>query len=160
MRPADGGNRAWTGGPAFDRDYVWLLSEYDSRWHDRPNGVNFAFYNPDYFLINGKADPHPAGDTSTKVSLKAGQVALIRLINAGYLVQKVTLGGMPFELVASDGRPYDTPEAADEVTLAPGERYDLLVSAASPAKVTATVEYLNWYGQSVRGTAHVPVQFA
>ena len=35
VKPADGGNTAWTGGPAYSFDRVWVVSEMDKpRWND------------------------------------------------------------------------------------------------------------------------------
>lgn len=158
VMPADGSNRAWTGGPAFNLQKYWMLSEYDSVWHNSsPGSVNYSYYNPDYFLINGKADPDTQTDTKTAASFYLGQTLLIRLCNAGYLWQTVSLGGLSFQVIASDGRPLPAAETATSVTLAPGERYDLLVKPAAQGTYTARVDYLNWYGGAVRGSAHTTI---
>jgi manganese oxidase len=160
VKALNGVNRAWTGGPSYDKEYVWTLSEYDSVWHNSPEAsVNYSYYNPDYYLINGKASPASGTDSNTVISARKGQKVLLRLINAGYLIDEVNLGGLPFTVIASDGRPLST--SLTNVTkqkIAPGERYDLLLSLNSTGSWTADVKYLNWYGQAVRGTASTKIQ--
>ena len=56
VKAAGGANNAWTGGPAFDKDYTWVLSDVDKSWHDNiPSGGAIPTFEPDYFLVNGKA---------------------------------------------------------------------------------------------------------
>ncbi len=169
VMPADGSQRAWTGGPAFDKQYVWVLSEFDSAWHRAagmmggpPVGnVNFASYNPDYFLINGKADPETLSDASTAIVADRGQRVLVRLINMGYLNQRVSLGALLFRVIASDGRPLPRSYEASRIVLAPGERYDVLVAVPQePGVHTAQVDYLSLYDGSVLGVARTQIRVA
>lgn len=157
VKPADGSNRAWTGGPAYDLEKTWVLSEYDTAWHQNPFGVNWSYYNPNWFLINGKPDPDASSDPNSVISARKGQTVLLRLINMGYLIQRVNLGGISFSVITSDGRPLPSAQAATEWTIAPGERYDLLFTLNSTGTWNATVSYLNWYQQDVRGTAHTKI---
>jgi manganese oxidase len=158
VKAANGVNQAWTGGPTYDKEYVWVLSEYDSIWHNSPEGsINYSYYNPDYFLINGKANPQPSSDSNTAISARKDQKILIRIINAGYLVDEVNLGGHPFSVVASDGRPLPVPVNATSQTIAPGERYDLIVNLQSKGSWNPEVSYLNSYGQTVRGKANTKI---
>ncbi len=119
--------------------------------------VNWSYYHPDWFLINGKADPDAAGDPDAAISARVGQTVLLRLINMGYLIQQVSLGGLSFQVIASDGRPLPAPQAATEWTVAPGERYDLLFALETTGTWNATVRYLNWYQGDIRGTAHTTI---
>lgn len=158
VKAANGLNQAWTGGPSYNKEYVWVLSEYDSKWHNSLEGsVNYSYYNPDYFLINGKANPDPSGDPNTALTARKNQTFLIRLINAGYLVAVVTLGGLPFRVIASDGRPLPSPVTVTSQTIAPGERYDLLITFGSIGNWLAEVKYLNWYNQTLRGKANTKI---
>lgn len=157
IKPPDGSNRAWAGGPAYDLEATWVLSEFDTAWHSNPDGVNLSQYNPNYYLINGRANPDPSSDPNTQISAKVGQTVLLRLINMGYLINRVSLGGISFQVIASDGRPLPSPQTATEWTIAPGERYDLLFTLTTPGTWTATVNYLNWYQQDARGTANTTI---
>ena len=134
------------------------MSEYDSKWHNSMEGsVNYSYYNPDYFLINGKANPDPSSDPKTAVTARKNQTVLVRLINAGYLVAVVSLGGLPFKVVASDGRPLPSTVTTTSQIIAPGERYDLLVTFSSTGNWLAEVKYLNWYNQTLRGKANTKI---
>jgi FtsP/CotA-like multicopper oxidase with cupredoxin domain len=158
VKAANGVNQAWTGGPSYDKEYVWVLSEYDSVWHNSPEGsVNYSYYNPDYFLINGKANPTTSSDSKTVITAKKNQTILLRLINAGYLIDTVSLGGLPFKVIASDGRPLASPVTVTQQKIAPGERYDLLATLSKTGNWTAEVQYLNWYGQTVKGKAYTKI---
>ncbi len=56
VRSAGGVKTAWTGGPSFNKDYKWLMSEVDSVWHFHipkhdtlADTVNIPKYIPNYF---------------------------------------------------------------------------------------------------------------
>ena len=61
VKAANGVQTAWTGGPAFDKEVHWLMTELDSSWHFNVpshdpivDTVNIPPYLPTYFLVNGK----------------------------------------------------------------------------------------------------------
>ncbi len=157
VMPADGSNRAWTGGPAFDKQYVWILSEFDSQWHSTRYKSNFAYFNPDYFLLNGKDGFEPISTADAAITCRAGETVLLRLIHAGYLIAQVSLGGQIPTVIASDGRPLVAAQTAPVVEMAAGERYDLLLTPTVPGTYLARVDYLDWYDRTVRGTARTTV---
>jgi len=33
VKAKDGANQAWTGGPAYDKEYTFVLNEIDPTWH-------------------------------------------------------------------------------------------------------------------------------
>ncbi|PLT31140.1 multicopper oxidase family protein [Peribacillus deserti] len=80
-----------------------------------------------YYTINGKLDPE-----IPPIQVKKGGKYLIRLINAGSEVHTFHTHGHHFKIVASDGRDYPEPITKDSVTIGPGERYDLLLTADNP----------------------------
>ena len=84
---AGGVNQAWTGGPAFDFQRTWVVSEMDKpRWNDVAGSggtVNTAVYKPNYFLINGKGGFDGMGDANTRIDGTVGQTALVRIVNPG-----------------------------------------------------------------------------
>lgn len=157
VMPADGSNRAWTGGPAFDKQYLWTLSEFDSRWHESRFKSNYAYFDADYFLINGKDGFEPITAEDTAITCRAGETVLLRLVHAGYLIARVSLEGMPITVVASDGRPLPSPRTPQTVEIASGERYDVLFTPTSPGVYGARVDYLDWYTRAVRGVARTTV---
>jgi hypothetical protein len=106
----------------FDKEYIILLSNIDSNWHN--NVLNSKFYNsinykPDYWLINGRAFPHtlyPHPQTKkdkkqpntdqinyeSYVHIKYGQKVLLRIINMGYQVVPWHVHGWSFSVAGKD----------------------------------------------------------
>lgn len=85
---------------------------------------------PNYFTINGKSFP-----STETISVKRGQRVLLRLVGAGQFVHPMHLHGTDFQIVAKDGHPVSgTPQSADVVQVAPGERIDIAFTATEPGK--------------------------
>ena len=158
VRPPDGStNKAWTDGPVFDKEYIWHLHTFDSSWHYGPHvsGSRTVRYRPDYFMINGRDGDATLTDPTTAVTAAAGERVLVRASNVGYLPALVGLGGLTFDVIASDGRPLPAPISTVEQMVAPGERYAppaLPRSLLGPEKV-ALVDYYDIRLQKVLGTA-------
>lgn len=165
VRPPDGSaTTAWEGGPSFDREYIWHLHTFDSGWHDIGgggppiSGPETVRHHPDYFMINGRDGANTSSDPTTAISAAAGQKVLIRTTNVGYQPALVRLGGLVFEVIASDGRPLRSPVSTDEQLVAPGERFDLLLTLPGGADSIATVDYFDVRLREILGTANTTVQ--
>lgn len=131
VMPSDGSDRAWNGGPAFDRQVTMVLSEIDPVWHSAIHDrkpFDRTDFHPRYWLINGKAAPDTMYDLATVVKGEVGEKVLVRLVNAGYQWHAMHMHGFHFDVIASDGRPLPAPWTKDTISIAPGERYDLLVT--------------------------------
>ena len=163
VRPPDGSpTRAWAGGPTFDREYVWHLHTYDSSWHSqhgpRTSGPGTVRHHPDYFMINGRDDGNTFADPTTAVTAAAGEKVLIRATNVGYQPALVQLGGLEFEVIASDGRPLRSTVLSTQQLVAPGERYDILFTMPSAANGVARVDYFDIRLTGILGTASTSIQ--
>lgn len=106
----------------FDREYVMLLSDIDTRWHDsvlNDTGFNAVDFKPDFWLVNGRAFPdtlypHPltppeGGDPNltqidyeSYVHVKTNEKFLLRMINLGYQVVPWHVHGWHFSIVGKD----------------------------------------------------------
>ncbi|RKP44497.1 hypothetical protein D7Z26_26675 [Cohnella endophytica] len=131
VKAKDGANQAWTGGPAYDKDYVFLLNEIDPVWHqavEEGKAYDRTNYRPRYWTINGKAYPDTEEDSAASISGVVGEKVLIRMINAGYQSHSFHMHGYHFQVIASDGRALPEPLTKDTILIGPGERYDLLVT--------------------------------
>ena len=159
VRPPDGStNKAWDGGPTFDDEVLWHLHTVDTAWFtESTSGPKTARHLPNAFMINGKETAAALTEPYTKISLTVGQKAYIRLLNVGYQWARVRLGGLPFDVVASDGRPMIEAVSATEWELGPGERYDLLLTATQTGATDATTDYLDDFFGSSLGTAKVRI---
>lgn len=167
VRPPDGSpTSAWEGGPSFDREYVWHLHTFDSRWHDFGgqgppiSGPETVRYHPDYFMINGRDGANAISDPTAAVAAAAGEWVLVRVANVGYQPARVRLGGLVFEVIASDGRPLRAPLFTDEQLVAPGERFDLLFAMPESTDSIATVDYFDIRLRTILGSASTAVQSA
>lgn len=162
VKPKGGLNQAWTGGPAYDKEYSWLMSEFDQKWHeDIPKMMGDTLkvppYNPNYFLINGKSEQQLAVD-SIKISGVKNETIYLRTANIGYYKNRIIF---PSELNAtmidSDGRPLPSAIKNDTVEVMPGERFGVLLKCASTYTGTIAVNYVNMNTDSVWNIQKVPV---
>ncbi len=86
VMPADGSNRLYSGGPAFDRQYTLVLNELDDRLNAAVyNGGTWdmANYEPNYYFANGLSYPNTKSDADTLVAMNVGEDVAIRFINTG-----------------------------------------------------------------------------
>jgi FtsP/CotA-like multicopper oxidase with cupredoxin domain len=164
IRPEDGStNRIWANGPIFDKEYIWQLTTFDSSWHSgmgRMGGgmgggssSQLVRYRPDYFMINGRDGANTNSDSTTAITASAGQKVLVRVNGTSYLPGIVRMGGLPFEVVASDGRPLAQSYTTTEVLCAAGERYDIILTMPSSGQYTGSIEYRDIRNARVLGTA-------
>jgi manganese oxidase len=76
------------------------------------------------FTLNGKSFP-----ATQPVAAKPGQTVRIRYLNEGLQGHPMHLHGMEQTVITKDGWPLPAPYKADTIWVAPGERYDTLVTA-------------------------------
>jgi FtsP/CotA-like multicopper oxidase with cupredoxin domain len=83
----------------------------------------------DLYTINGKS-----ANNMEILKVTEGDTVKIRLVNAGYISHKIHLHGYEFKIVSTDGQPINNPAIIKDqtVTVAPGERYDLVFKANNP----------------------------
>ncbi len=164
VRAAGGAKTAWTGGPAFDKDCLWLMSEMDSYWHDSLPGSAFweddfqvPPYNPGYFLINGLSKAQ-LNDASVAISAKVGEKVYLRLSNIGYYMNEVILpSSLSPVILVSDGRPLPVSIPGDTIRLVPGERYEVMLTPSQEFPFTAQVRYLDMNNLEVHEVEYVPI---
>jgi FtsP/CotA-like multicopper oxidase with cupredoxin domain len=160
VRPPSGAtNVVWDGGPSFAKEYIWQLGTFDTRWHSvTETGPTTRRYMPNVFMINGRDGAALLSDSTVAVSGVQGTRVLLRLISYAYAPAIVELGGLTFDIVASDGRPLRqamTNQA--RLRIMPGERYDLIITLPSAGVRQATVSYQNIRGTTILGSAQTSV---
>jgi len=79
------------------------------------------------FSLNGKSFPATA-----PVVAKKGDWVQVHYLNEGTMAHPMHLHGMAQLVIAKDGFPLANPQDEDTVTVAPGERYTVLVHATEP----------------------------
>ena len=77
--------------------------------------------------LNGKSFPATA-----PIVTKLGDWVEVHYMNEGQSIHPMHLHGIPQLVIAKDGFALDRPEMQDTVTVAPGERYTVLVHATVP----------------------------
>jgi FtsP/CotA-like multicopper oxidase with cupredoxin domain len=165
VKPRDGSNTAWTGGPSFDRSYNWLLSEVDPVWHDSipkhdpiTDTVQIPSYQPKYFLVNGRSETQIPKDDSTTIRAVPGQTVYLRIGAIGFFYQRIIFPSwMQARKIDSDGRPLSDAIENDTLEIAPGERYGVLLNASGEHTDSIAVEFINMNTDSVWSVQHVPV---
>jgi FtsP/CotA-like multicopper oxidase with cupredoxin domain len=93
--------------PAFDSDYIMVLN-------DSAGG----------YTLNGKGFP----DTQPIIA-KKGERVRIRYMNEGLMIHPMHLHGLEMEVIAKDGWPVPQFWKCDTLNIAPGERWDVIVTA-------------------------------
>jgi manganese oxidase len=124
VRAAGGVNRAWTNGPSFALERVWIVSDMDKpRWNDvAGNGgtVNTGTYKPNYFMMNGLGGHDAMHDPNTVLQGQTGQLGLVRIVNAGQLDQSLHFHANHFQIIDDDGLRLSKPEPGDTINVQAG----------------------------------------
>ena len=124
VRAAGGVNKAWTNGPSFAVERLWVVSDMDKpRWNDvAGNGgtVNTGTYRPNYFMMNGLGGFDGMHDPNTILQGQAGQVGLVRIVNAGQFDQSLHFHANHFQIIDDDGLRLSKPEPGDTINVNAG----------------------------------------
>ncbi len=160
VRPPNGStSEAWAGGPTFEREHVWHLHTYDSTWHgETVSGVATNRYRPDYFMLNGKDGANAIDDLTCAITADVGTRVLIRANNVGYQPALISLGGLTFQVIASDGRPLPNALNVTEQLVMAGERYDLILTIPSGFDGFATVSYKDIRNRNTLGSVQTRIK--
>jgi FtsP/CotA-like multicopper oxidase with cupredoxin domain len=124
VRAAGGVSRAWTSGPSFNLERVWIVSDMDKpRWNDvAGNGgtVNTGTYRPNYFMMNGLGGFDAMHDPNSVLQGQTGQVGLARIVNAGQFDQSLHFHANHFQIIDDDGLRLSNPEPGDTINVKAG----------------------------------------
>ncbi len=94
--------------------------------HDTEN-TQILTDGPLGFGMNGKGFP-----ATFPIVAKQGEKTLIRFMNEGLIIHPMHLHGHRMLVVAKDGNYLPAPYEADTLNIAPGERYDVIVTSLYP----------------------------
>ena len=159
VRAANGVNQAYTGGPSYSYDKMWLTNEVAKAWHDDYTAItNMSAYAPDYFHVNGKSKQQIWNDSSISVlDGVVGDTILVRLKNMGYGINRYIFppGLFPTQ-VMSDGRPLPSPVISDTVDVYPGERFGVLLYAKQALMDSVRVQFIRMYRDQLWGEEMIP----
>ncbi len=94
--------------------------------HDTEN-TQILSDGPLGFGMNGKGFP-----ATFPIVAKQGEKTLVRFMNEGLIIHPMHLHGHRMTVVAKDGNFLPQPYEADTLNIAPGERYDVIVTSLYP----------------------------
>lgn len=131
VRPADNSNTAWTGGPAYNNENVWVLGEMDKvRWNDKAStgqAVTTTTYKPNYFMINGLGGFDAMMNHDTMIMGTLGQKSLVRIVNGGQFSHSLHFHGNHFQVLTVNGVRQPAPfEQWDTINVAPMTTVEVL----------------------------------
>ncbi len=183
--PPSGPGKAFEGGPDYDVEALWAFDEIDPRWHDlnqdaglcgEDEGLND--FNPAAFLISGVVAPQSdplITQSGVAVDAHSGQSILLRVLNAGYTIQSITIGqaGDPLDMqvISVDGRalggsppgsePWSRPFAivpGQPFELTTAQRYDILLVPSAAGEYSVHVDFLQWIRRKRLGVAETVIR--
>lgn len=134
---ADGSTRMWTAGPAFDDQFLQVLSELDESWNTavgRGDPIDPAVYRPNYFFINGRGKPDNEVDPNAYIRGTVGQTIAIRWANAGLVPHSMHTHGYHFKIVQQNGVPESAFREKDNVPVYARKTLDVTVLFDQPGR--------------------------
>jgi FtsP/CotA-like multicopper oxidase with cupredoxin domain len=124
VRAAGGVNKAWTGGPGFSHERLWVVSEMDkTRWNDVASGggtVSTGTYKPNYFMMNGLGGFDAMHDPNSVLQGSTGQVGLVRIVNAGQFDHALHFHSNHYQVIDVDGARLSNYEWGDTINMKAG----------------------------------------
>lgn len=160
VRPSAGNNRAWSNGPSFDIEKLWVVNDVDiPRWTNVAIGggnVNTSTYRPNYFFMNGMNGFQAMGDANTNLEGNVGDLFLVRIVNAGQFDQSLHFHSNHFRVISRDGNRLGSFEWQDTINVKAGTTAMVLYQLNQPGHYpmhvhTAQMETGN--GVYLNGTA-------
>ena len=160
VRPSAGSTRAWSGGPSFDQERLWVINDMDvPRWNNVAIGggnVNTGTYRPNYFLMNGMNGFQAMGDASTNIEGTVGETFIVRIVNAGQYDQSLHFHSNHFRVISRNGNRLGNFEWQDTINVKAGSTAMVLYQLNQPGHYpmhvhTAQMETGN--GVYLNGTA-------
>ncbi|TAN52413.1 MAG: hypothetical protein EPN21_04020 [Methylococcaceae bacterium] len=137
VRPAGGGNTAWTGGPAYDFERLWVMGEMDKpRWNDMVAAggtVNTSIYKPNYFTMNGLGGFDAMMDMGVMLHGAVGQTALVHIVNGGQFAHALHFHANHFKVIAINGVRQSEPfQERDTFSVPPFSTAEVLYTLNKP----------------------------
>jgi len=137
--PSDGSQYVWAGGPVYDFQRIWIVSEMDgTRWNmvARAGGsIDTAIYKPNYFLINGQSGSDGMANAATTIDGMVGQTALVRIVNAGQFTNSLHFHGNHIQVLTVNGVRQTVPyKELDVINIPPLGTADVLYYLNQPGE--------------------------
>lgn len=137
IAPADGSARAWTSGPSYTFQRLWVLGDMDKkRWNDvaaAGGAVDTGLYKPNYFIMNGQGGFDAMHNPATTIEGNVGQTALVRIANGGQFAQSLHFHSNHAQVISINGQRQTTPfREVDVINIPPLSTAEVLYYLNQP----------------------------
>ena len=107
----------------------FIVEPREKTAHDDPDVDEIMILNDGAhgYTLNGKSFP-----ATQPLVAKLGQKLRLRFMNEGMMIHPMHLHGMHMTVIAKDGWEQPAPWKCDTLNIAPGERWDVIVSCNNP----------------------------
>jgi len=142
----------------YTKDFSFLFSEMNTSWNIDPlNPGPFALYEADYVMVNGFADQELDSTDNVIYGILEDTLGF-RMANTGYGKVRVTFPSeLNVVLVGSDGRKLNNFINVNELTLFPGERFEVLAQPNTLFEGLMNVEYYDLRNNNLIGSNDVNI---
>jgi FtsP/CotA-like multicopper oxidase with cupredoxin domain len=142
----------------YTKDFSFLFSEMNTSWNIDPlNPGPFALYEADYVMVNGFADQELDSTENVVYGILEDTLGF-RLANVGYGKVTVTFPTeLDVVLVGSDGRELNNFTSVNELTLYPGERFEVLAHPNILFEGVMNVDYYDLRNNNLLGSNDINI---
>jgi len=126
VRPRDGVNRLYNGGPGFNREHLLVFQEVDSRLNLTVDGggvFDINNFEPNYFYVNDIAYVQDG----VELLLGLGENVAIRFANPGLIYNPMHFHGYHVRIATRNRIPETSIIEKDTVSIRPGEVADVIL---------------------------------
>lgn len=120
-----------------ENSFQWNLKEFQKQFNSKifsSENVNFAEYDPRYFMVNGRSNPNINGDTLAAVQGMVGDTIYIDILNSGNSIHSLHFHGYHFFIENSNKRTEVVGWEKDTYGLVPGELLKIKIIPHQPGK--------------------------
>lgn len=120
--------------PKYDKEFVYIMSDWNSKVEKGEDhhgaGDPRSILGNDITSINDRA---VTGDNPIVMDIKKGEKVRMRFANIGELPHTLRLKD-GFTVTHEDGYRIAEPKSQDSLTIYPGKRYDIVITASKPGR--------------------------
>jgi FtsP/CotA-like multicopper oxidase with cupredoxin domain len=151
--------KLWTGGPGFNKEYSYIMSDMDTMSHINPlSPGEFHDFMPNYCMINGYADWMMFARPQQVIDAASGDSICLHLGNLGYTTVRLTFPqGSNATVYESDARILPQAFTADTLRIYPGERFEVILRPTNTLNGWIEVEYMDAILDDSVGTNYIGI---
>lgn len=142
----------------YTEDFSFLFSEMNTSWNINPLSPGpFNLYEADYLMVNGFANQEMDSTENIVYGILEDTLGF-RFANVGYGKVQVTFPSeLDAVLIGSDGRKLNNFISVNELTLYPGERFEVLAEPNTLFEGVVNVDYFDLRNNNLLGSNNINV---